>query len=97
MRRAYSPEGLTLGVALRQPATRPSFDCVSGRARRTGLGCLFLAIGIPVAFVAYLYVGLAETYGTDYWWEKLILWAILLVAVAAAVWGVVLLVRRPDK
>ena len=70
----------------------------SNRTGRTGCGCLLLAVGIPVAFLAFLWVALAETYGTDYWWEKLILWAVLLASVAGVVWGVVLIVsRRPPS
>jgi len=45
--------------------------------------------------VAFLWVSLAEAYGTDYWWEKLILWALLLASVAGVVWGVILISRRP--
>jgi hypothetical protein len=70
---------------------------VSGRGERIGCGCVLIAVGIPVAFVGYLYVGLADTYGTDYWWQKLILWAVLLASVAAVVWGAILIFGNPPR
>jgi hypothetical protein len=45
--------------------------------------------------VAYLFTGLADSYGVDHWWEEVILWAILLAGLAAVGWGVKLIVERP--
>lgn len=67
------------------------------RRERQGCGCALLALGAPTALVAYLFAGLAESYGTDYWWQKVIIWAVLLAAVAAVVAGIVLIVQKSKR
>jgi hypothetical protein len=85
-------------------ATRPEGRCLvqapdilaaRTRGESVGCGCLLIAVGVPVAFVAYLFTGLADSYGVDHWWEEVILWAILLAGLAAVGWGVKLIVERP--
>ena len=50
------------------------------RGERIGGGCVLVAIGAPIAFVAYLFTGMAGFYGTDQWWQEVMLWAVLLAA-----------------
>ncbi|MGH3135197.1 MAG: hypothetical protein ACRDPV_01720 [Gaiellaceae bacterium] len=66
------------------------------RADRSGCGCLLIAIGSPVALVGYLLSGMADIYGTDYWWQELIIYAVLLTGLGGVVWGVLLISRRPS-
>lgn len=61
------------------------------RGGRIAGGCLLVAVGSTVAFVAFLWSGLEEFYGSDRSSVQLVLNVVLLGGVAVVGWGVVLI------
>lgn len=67
------------------------------RAKRIVGGCLLIAVGGTIAFFTGGILLLASAFGSDNWWAPVITAAIFVAGVAAVVFGISLLIRRPTE